>query len=56
MAKKNKVLVLLFNEESGYSYVAWKDPRKNPAKMSFRKFDPYLRKHAIFKEKKLVYN
>ena len=55
MAKKTKNLVLLVNEESGSFYVAWKDPRKNQAKMSFRKYDKKLRKHAIFKEKKLVY-
>ena len=54
MAKKNRTLVLLTNEESGYSYVRWVDPRKNQTKLTFRKFDPYLRKHALFKQKKLV--
>lgn len=56
MAKKNRILVLLTNEESGYSYVRWVDPRKNQTKLAFKKFDPYLRKHALFKQKKLVYN
>ena len=54
MAKKNRTLVLLTNEESGYSYVRWVDPRKNQTKLAFKKFDPYLRKHALFKQKKLV--
>ena len=54
MAKKNRTLVLLTNEESGYSYVRWVDPRKNQTKLEFKKFDPYLRKHALFKQKKLV--
>ena len=54
MAKKNRILVLLTNEESGYSYVRWVDPRKNQTKLAFKKFDPYLRKHALFKQKKLV--
>ena len=55
MAKKNKILVLLVNEETGYSYVRSKDPKKNTTKMSFRKYDPVARCHAIFKEKKLVH-
>ena len=54
MAKKNRTLVLLTNEESGYSYVRWVDPRKNQTKLAFKKFDPYLRKHALNKQKKLV--
>ncbi len=54
MAKKDRTLVLLTNEESGYSYVRWVDPRRNQTKLSFKKFDPYLRKHAVFKQKKLV--
>lgn len=56
MAKKSRTLVLLTNEESGYSYVRWVDPRRNQTKLQFKKFDPYLRKHAIFKQKKLTYN
>lgn len=54
MAKKSRTLVLLTNEESGYSYVRWVDPRRNQTKLAFKKFDPYLRKHALFKQKKLV--
>lgn len=56
MAKKNRILVLLTNDESGYSYVRWVDPRRNQTKLAFKKFDPYLRKHALFKQKKLVNN
>jgi large subunit ribosomal protein L33 len=57
MAKKSKgkILILLMNKESGYHYVAWKDPKKGSTKLSFRKYDPVLRKHAIFTETKLVH-
>ena len=54
MAKKSRTLVLLTNEESGYSYVRWVDPRRNQVKLAFKKYDRYLRKHCLFKQKKLV--
>jgi large subunit ribosomal protein L33 len=55
--KKTKILVMLKSSESHYSVVRSKNTKSaNPnvtAKMSFRKYDPVLRKHVIFKEAKM---
>ena len=54
MAKKNIVLVkLLSSADTGYFYVAKKNPKKQPEKMKFRKYDPVIRKHVVFNETKI---
>jgi large subunit ribosomal protein L33 len=54
MAKKNIVLIKLASSEgSGYFFVKKKNPKKLTKKLSFRKYDPKLRKHVLFEEKKL---
>ena len=53
MAKVSKVLIrLVSSEDSGSFYVRKKNPRKMVNKLEFRKYDPKLRKHVVFKEKK----
>lgn len=52
--KKNQVLVKLAStEKTGFFYVASKNPKKQTGKLKFRKYDPVVRKHVIFEEKKL---
>jgi large subunit ribosomal protein L33 len=54
MAKKNIVLVKLQSSaDTGYFYVAKKNPKKQTEKMSFRKYDPVVRKHVVFNETKI---
>ncbi|MEX2643208.1 MAG: 50S ribosomal protein L33 [Acetobacterales bacterium] len=54
MAKPNTVLVKLESTaDTGYFYVAKKNPRTQTEKMSFRKYDPVARKHVQFKETRL---
>lgn len=54
MAKKNTILVKLVSTgDTGYFFVKKKNPKKQTEKMSFKKYDPVLRKHVLFKEKKL---
>lgn len=54
MAKKNIVLVKLESTaDTGYFYVRKKNPRKHTEKLSFKKYDPVVRKHVLFKETKL---
>jgi large subunit ribosomal protein L33 len=38
---------------TGYFYVVTKNRRKQQGKLSFKKYDPRVRKHVIFKEVKL---
>lgn len=54
MAKKNTVLVKLVSTAgTGFYYVKKRNPRKQPEKLNFRKYDPRVRKHVEFKEEKL---
>lgn len=54
MAKPSTILVkLVSTADTGYFYVAKKNPRKKPEKLQLRKFDPVARKHVAFKEEKL---
>jgi len=54
MAKPATVMVkLVSTADTGYYYVAKKNPRKKPEKIELKKFDPRARKHVLFKEEKL---
>lgn len=54
MAKPNTILIKLESTaDTGYYYVAAKNPKKLTEKLSFRKYDPVARKHVAFKETKL---
>ena len=54
MAKSATILVkLVSTADTGYFYVAKKNPRQMTEKMQFRKYDPRVRKHDIFKEEKM---
>ncbi len=54
MAKKNTILVKLVSTAgTGFYFVKRRNPRKQPEKLAFRKYDPVIRKHVDFKEEKL---
>ena len=54
MAKSNTVVIkLLSSADTGYYYVAKKNPRTQTEKLEFRKYDPVARKHVMFKEAKI---
>ncbi len=54
MAKSATVKVkLLSTADTGFFYVTKKNPRNLTEKMSFRKYDPVVRKHVEFKEAKI---
>ena len=54
MAKKNIVLIkLLSSADTGFYYVAKKNPKKQTEKLSFSKYDPVVRKHVVFNEAKI---
>lgn len=54
MAKPSTVLIkMVSTADTGYFYVAKKNPKKTTEKLEFRKFDPIARKHVAFKEQKL---
>jgi large subunit ribosomal protein L33 len=37
---------------TGYRYTTKKNKREHPARVEFKKYDPVVRKHVIFKETK----
>ncbi len=54
MAKKSTILVKLVSTAgTGFFYVKKRNPRKQPEKLAFKKYDPKIRKHVEFKEQKL---
>jgi large subunit ribosomal protein L33 len=54
MAKKNVTLLRLVSSAgTGIFYVKKKNPKKLTKKLSFRKYDPVVRKHVLFEEKKI---
>ncbi len=54
MAQKKTVLFKLVSTGgTGFYFVRKKNPKKLTKKLSFRKYDPKLRKHVLFEEKKL---
>jgi len=54
MAKPTSVLVRMVSQaDTGYYYVAKKNPRTKTEKMELKKYDPVARKHVLFKEGKM---
>lgn len=53
MAKKiNSIKVIMRSEASPYFYTTTKNKR-NKEKLSFKRYDPVVRKHVLFNEEKM---
>ena len=54
MAKPATVKIkLVSSADTCFFYVPKKNPRTQPEKLSFKKYDPVARKHVEFKEAKI---
>ncbi|MGF1607769.1 MAG: 50S ribosomal protein L33 [Kiloniellales bacterium] len=54
MAKPTTQLIkMVSTADTGYFYVAKKNPRTKTEKLELRKYDPKARKHVLFKESKM---
>jgi large subunit ribosomal protein L33 len=54
MAKPATVKIkLVSSADTGFFYVTKKNPRTQTEKLSFKKYDPKVRKHVEFKEAKI---
>jgi large subunit ribosomal protein L33 len=54
MAKPTTIQIrLVSSAKTGYYYVTKKNPRTQTEKLEFRKYDPVVRKHVMFKEAKI---
>lgn len=52
MAKGKRENIKLKSTESSYTYYTTKNKANTPQRLEFRKFDPILRRHVIFRESK----
>lgn len=53
MAKKgNRVLVKLKSTESGHMYITEKNRRNDTGRLELKKYDPFVRRHVIYRETK----
>ncbi len=54
MAKKKgvRILVKLKSTESGHIYYTEKNRRNDPQRMELRRYDPFVRKHVLYRETK----
>jgi large subunit ribosomal protein L33 len=54
MAKPTSILIkMISSADTGFFYVTKKNPRTKTEKLSFKKYDPVVRKHVEFKETKI---
>ncbi len=55
MAKKGKVekIKMESTAETGHFYTTVKNKQNTPDKLELKKYDPVVRKHVLYKEKKL---
>ena len=54
MAKPATIQIkLVSTADTGFYYVTKKNPRNQTEKMEFKKYDPVVRKHVVFKEGKI---
>jgi len=54
MAKATTIKIkLVSTADTGYYYVTKKNSRTQTEKLTFRKYDPVVRKHVDFKEAKI---
>ena len=49
---KRDIIVLESTAGTGYRYTFTKSKRLHPGRIEFKKYDPVIRKHVIFKETK----
>ncbi len=48
---RNKIKMM--STESSFYYTTYKNKRNSPDKLELKKYDPIVRKHILFREKKL---
>jgi large subunit ribosomal protein L33 len=53
MAKKgNRIVVKMKSTESGHMYVTEKNRRNDQGRLELKKYDPFLRRHVLYRETK----
>lgn len=51
MAKKGvRVVIKMRSTESAHMYITEKNRRNNPQRLELKKYDPFLRRHVLYRE------
>jgi large subunit ribosomal protein L33 len=50
--KGNRIVIKLKSTESGHTYTTMKNRRNDPSRIELRKYDPIIRRHAVYRETK----
>lgn len=53
LRRMRDLIQLVSSAGTGYAYVTSKNKRTKPEKLQMKKFDPVIRKHVLFVEKKI---
>ncbi|WMY97399.1 MAG: 50S ribosomal protein L33 [Arsenophonus sp.] len=54
MAKKNrKIIKMISTSGSSHFYTTTKNKRSSSIKLELKKYDPIIKKHVLYKEKKI---
>ncbi|QJC32636.1 50S ribosomal protein L33 [Enterobacteriaceae endosymbiont of Donacia dentata] len=54
MAKKKRIIIkLISSAKTGHFYTITKNKKNNTKKLEIKKFDPFIRKHILYKEYKI---
>ena len=53
MAAIREKIKLVSSAGTGHFYTTTKNKRKTPDKLQFKKYDPVVRKHVVYKEAKI---
>jgi large subunit ribosomal protein L33 len=54
MAKKkgNRIVIRLKSTASGHFYLTEKNRKNDPSRLELRRYDPFVRRHVMYKEEK----
>jgi large subunit ribosomal protein L33 len=50
--KGNRIVIKMKSSESGHFYLTQKNRKNDTQRLELKKFDPFLRKHVMYKEEK----
>ncbi len=53
MAKSKRIIIKLISSKSSYFYTTTKNKINTVKKINIKKYDPLIKKHIIFNEKKI---
>lgn len=50
--KGNRIIIKMRSTESAHTYTTTKNRKNDPSRMELKRYDPTLRRHALYRETK----